>query len=233
MRVLGLDTATSATSVALAEVPGPGPLIEARDDPPPGARPGHARRLLALVQEVLDAGGGWQTVERIAVGAGPGTFTGLRIGVATGQALARAREIPLIGTSSLAALALEARRGEPDAPVLAVIDARRGEVFAAAWGGGADPASGPPWVGAAVLDPRALARIAAAFPGALAVGDGAVKFRSILEGAGVRVPGDEDALNRIAARAHCRLAVAAPVPAPASVQPTYLRRPDAELAQGQ
>jgi tRNA threonylcarbamoyladenosine biosynthesis protein TsaB len=232
VRVLGLDTATGAAAVALADVPGPGLLLEARDDPEPGERPGHARRLLTLVQEVLDAGEGWPAVERIAVGIGPGTFTGLRIGVATAQALARGRGIPLVGVSSLAALAVEARAGDAGAPVLAVIDARRGEAFAAAWAAGADPASAPASVGPSVLGPQALAELARSLPGALAVGDGAVKFRSILEEAGVHVPGDGEVLHRVAARAHCRLSLAAAVPAPASVQPAYLRRSDAELAQG-
>ena len=83
--ILGLDTSTPATAVAVWAPEGP--AVERRDDPPPGQRPGHASRLLALVNEVV---GDWSEVERIAVGIGPGGFTGLRIGIAT----ARVRETP-------------------------------------------------------------------------------------------------------------------------------------------
>src|SRR5918997_3507019 len=123
--ILGLDTATAATAAAVW-APG-GPAAEARDDPEPGARPAHATRLLALVEEALErAGAGWEELERIAVGVGPGGFTGLRHGIATARALAQGRGLPLTGVSSLEALArgAAAEAGAPDALVLAVIDAR-------------------------------------------------------------------------------------------------------------
>ena len=91
---------------------------------------------MALVVDVLEAAGvDWPAVDRIAVGVGPGTFTGLRIGVATARALARARDIPLVGVSSLHALARGAVAGSDprEEGVMAVIDARRGEVYAAGW----------------------------------------------------------------------------------------------------
>jgi len=131
MSVLGLDTATPSTVVGLLRADGE--LFEARDDPPPGARPGHASRLLVAVEDVLArAGVGWEGVERIAVGVGPGGFTGLRIGIATARALAQARGLPLVGVSTLEAVA----RGASADTVIAAIDARRGEIFAAAWRGG-------------------------------------------------------------------------------------------------
>jgi len=110
--ILGLDTATADTAVALW-APG-GPEVERRDEPPLGARPAHAGKLLLLVEEALDAAGAsWDDIERIAVGVGPGSFTGLRIGIATARGLAQARNLPLIGVSSLAALAKGVRPPYP------------------------------------------------------------------------------------------------------------------------
>ncbi|MDQ6807289.1 MAG: tRNA (adenosine(37)-N6)-threonylcarbamoyltransferase complex dimerization subunit type 1 TsaB [Actinomycetota bacterium] len=231
MRILGFDTATDATTVALwdsaAELE-----LELRDDMAPGERPGHATRLLPMVAALLDRpGGGWAAVERIAVGIGPGTFTGLRIGVATARALARAREVPLVGISSLQALATGAVREEGDGGpvVLAVIDARRGEAFAAAWRGEE-----------AVLEPSALrpeelalavGRLAGAHGAPpLAIGDGALRFREQLEVAGAAVPPSNSGLHRITAINHCRLAAGLPATSPAQVEPAYLRAPDAEIA---
>src|SRR5829696_7945223 len=126
--ILGFDTATPATAVALARGDD---VVEARHDPAPGERPGHQTMLLALVDRVMhEAGASWDDVERLAVGVGPGTFTGLRIGVATARGLAQARGLGLVGVSTLEALA---RGVDTTRPVLAVVDARRGEAFAAAW----------------------------------------------------------------------------------------------------
>lgn len=162
MIVLGLDTATAATAAGLRLTDGS--VLERRDDPPAGARPGHATRLLAMIAELLrEAGVSWEQIERIAVGLGPGRFTGLRVGVATARGLAHSRGIELVGVSSLQALALGALEGlggedlpaRPEA-VLAAIDARRGEVFTAAYE--RDPA-GPP---------RELSAAAALAPGRVA-----------------------------------------------------------------
>src|SRR5271166_2203877 len=142
MILLGFDTATPSTTVALRLADGQ--MTQARDDPAPGEHPGHATRLLALAHGLLaGAGVSWSAVDRIAVGVGPGTFTGLRVGVATARGLAQSLSAELAGVSSLralaaAALASERREGEPllaleRETVLAVIDARRGEVFAAAY----------------------------------------------------------------------------------------------------
>src|SRR5687767_13666349 len=102
--VLALDTASpsTVTGVLLAD----GSVVEARDDPAEGSRGEHASRLLVLVEQALAQGGvGWGDVDRIAVGVGPGGFTGLRIGIATARALAQARGLPLVPVGSLAALA--------------------------------------------------------------------------------------------------------------------------------
>jgi tRNA threonylcarbamoyladenosine biosynthesis protein TsaB len=231
---LALDTATPATAVALSGVGNA--VFTARHDPAPGERPGHATRLLPLVARVLErAGIGWAAVDRIAVGIGPGTFTGLRIGIATARALAQARDIPLVAISTLQSLAL-ARPGPDAAPagldaVLAVLDARRGEVFAASWR--MDEASE---FETALLRPRALAPealadlVAPLGPSTLAIGDGAIAFREVLERSGSFIPEDDSPLHRVTAMNHCRLAARLEGSVPHEVRPDYLRAPDAEIA---
>jgi tRNA threonylcarbamoyladenosine biosynthesis protein TsaB len=213
--ILGIDTSTPATAVAASE-----PVIERRDDPQPGTRPAHASRLLALIEEVLDEAGGWDAVERIAVGVGPGGFTGLRIGIATARALAQARDLPLVGVSSLAALAAGA---DHDGAVVAVIDARRGEVFAAAYERGTQRLAP-----AAVAPDELAERLRALAAPVQAVGDGAVRFRTELEAAGVAVPADGSALHRIAAAPLCRLGAAGEPADRDRLLPDYRREPDAK-----
>jgi tRNA threonylcarbamoyladenosine biosynthesis protein TsaB len=215
MTVLGLDTATGSTVAALLR-PG-GKVVEAAHHPGPDEKPGHAERLLACVEQVME-GVEWDAVERIAVGVGPGGFTGMRIGIATARALAQARGIPVVPVSTLQALAANGE-GERDT-ILAVIDARRKEVFAAAWQGERR-----------VLAPEALRpedlarRVAELRP--LAVGDGAVRYRAQLEASGAVVPSWAGA-HRVDGGAICRLgAKGTPVPL-ADLLPDYIREPDAK-----
>ncbi|HEV2924832.1 MAG TPA: tRNA (adenosine(37)-N6)-threonylcarbamoyltransferase complex dimerization subunit type 1 TsaB [Solirubrobacteraceae bacterium] len=243
MIVLGFDTSTRATSVAL--MLDDDEMLRARDDPGLEEHPGHATRLLAMAAELLaTAGISWPSVERIAVGLGPGTFTGLRVGIATARGLAQSLAADLVGVSSslaLAKAALEAIPGEHDAPragrVLAVIDARRGEVFAGAYrAGGPDSA-------AELAPPRAIA------PGQLgtvlalaeehgagtdkwfAVGDGAVRYRDQLERIAVIVPDDSSRLHLVDAATICELGRhGQPVMTYEQILPDYRRRPDAEIA---
>jgi tRNA threonylcarbamoyladenosine biosynthesis protein TsaB len=221
--ILGLDTAMAGTAVAVWAPDGP--AVERRDDPPPGARPAHAQRLLPLVEEALSAAGAsWDEIERIAVGAGPGGFTGLRLGIATARALAQSRGTELVGVSSLAALAEGVRPLEPEGlkgsdPVVAVIDARRGEVFAAAY----------PGFGPVALTPADLA--ARIQPGWRAVGDGAVRFREELERAGAEIPAAESPLHRISALQVCRLGATAEPADRDALLPDYRREPDAKPRQ--
>ncbi|HUH80132.1 MAG TPA: tRNA (adenosine(37)-N6)-threonylcarbamoyltransferase complex dimerization subunit type 1 TsaB [Solirubrobacteraceae bacterium] len=259
--VLGLDTATAATAAALRLADGT--VLERRDDPPPGAHPGHATRLLAMIAELLlDAGSSWQEIGRIAVGVGPGTFTGLRVGVATARGLAHSRGIELVGVSSLQALALGALEGPPGEyagvppeVALAVIDARRAEVFAAAYEPG--PAGVPRQLTApAALVPEQLPALVAGTRGVgtreagtrevgehegvaqeaeqgagrwLLVGDGAVRYRALLTGAGLEVAEEGSRVHLVAAAAICELGAAARRGAGGTL-PEYVRRPDAELA---
>jgi tRNA threonylcarbamoyladenosine biosynthesis protein TsaB len=228
--ILGLDTATRATTVAVLDLEA-GTVSERRDDPPNGERPRHTTRLLELAVAALgDAGSRWADLTRIAVGVGPGTFTGLRIGVSTARALAAARDLPIVGVSTLRSLA-------HGAAAAAVLDARRGEAFAAGWSAGrvADPAAVPLLAPCALSPARLAETLPAAAPGWLAVGEGAVEFRAVLERSGALIPEDGSELHRVSAIDHCRLAIGLPSENHGDVRPAYLRLPDAELtlrAQG-
>jgi tRNA threonylcarbamoyladenosine biosynthesis protein TsaB len=210
--IVGLDTSTPSTAVAVLSPP-----LELRDDPGPGDRPRHAERLLPLLEQALErSGGSWDAVERLCVGVGPGGFTGLRLGIATARALAQGSDLEVVGVSSLEALA---RGAGHDGPVLALIDARRGEVYAAAYDGDR-----------CVLEPQAIApaelvrRLNGAF---LAVGDGAVRFRAELEPAGVAVPADGSVAHRVSALMVCRLGRAMGPADRDALLPDYRREPDA------
>jgi tRNA threonylcarbamoyladenosine biosynthesis protein TsaB len=217
MRLLAFDTATAATAVAVADRD---MVLERRDDPPAGARPRHTPRLMALIAELLEeAGWRWDQLDRVAVGVGPGTFTGLRVGIATARALAQARELELVGVSTLESLSLNSEADN----VCAVLDARRGEVFAAAW------SRGRPVLQPAALNPGALAERLG--PDTLAIGDGAVAFRHVLERSGALIPDDGSDLHRVTAVNHCRLGLLADPSDPDAVRPEYLRLPDAEIAR--
>jgi tRNA threonylcarbamoyladenosine biosynthesis protein TsaB len=146
-------------------------------------------------------------LEGIVVGIGPGSFTGLRMGLATARTLAFSLELPLAGVSTLEALAA----GAPDA--VPVIDARRREIFALV---DREPA---------VLPPADL-RVE---PGRVYVGDGAVRYRDVLEAAGGVVPPDDSELHLPRARFHAQLATDFGLPE--HVQPMYLRIPDVDRAR--
>jgi len=260
MVVLGLDTSTRATAVGLLLADGS--LLQARDDPAGEGRPGHATRLLSLAHSLLAAAGlAWGDVQQIAVGVGPGTFTGLRIGVATARGLAQSAGIELVGVSSLRSLAHAAasphrhvpaagdggetseRTGGEDAAhqegggereegdgVLAMIDARRGEVFVAAYRGDTELIAPVP------LAPEHLAELLLEQADALAgshtwtaLGDGAVRYRHAVERTGAFVPDDDSPLHRVDGRAICELGLLGD-PTPVQVLPDYRRRPDAEIA---
>mgnify|MGYP001450548199 CR=1 FL=1 len=181
--------------------------------------------LLGLIEELLqEADAGWDQIDLLAVGVGPGTFTGLRIGVATARALASARGIPLVGISTLESLARNAPLEH--STVAAVLDARRGEVFAAIW------AEGDVLLPPAALTPEELAkRLAEQAETPLAIGDGAVEFRAVLEPSGAVIPEDQAVLHRVTAINHCVLARDRHAGDPNEVLPEYLRLPDAEITR--
>jgi tRNA threonylcarbamoyladenosine biosynthesis protein TsaB len=220
--ILALDTATPATVVGVA-TPDGALLAQRRHDPGTGEKPGHTTQLLPLAHAALtEAGASWSDLTRIGAGVGPGTFTGIRIGVATARALAQGLDVETVALSTLHALALGADPTH-DGPVLAILDARRGEAYVAAY----DPA------GTQILPPSAwaperLAELPALAPGSWqAVGDGAIRFRAELEAVGVAVSPDGADLHRVSAGPLCRLAAEAP-PVPCDgLVPEYVRAPDA------
>jgi tRNA threonylcarbamoyladenosine biosynthesis protein TsaB len=235
VKILALDTATAATAVAVADTDGD-TTLEERDDPAPGQRPRHTTRLLGLVAAALErAGWRWSDLDRLAVGVGPGTFTGLRIGVATARALAQARELPLVGVSTLQSLALGAAgHVDADGLVVPVLDARRGEVFAAAWPAvpGAGLGAWDPVLAPLAATPESLVQTLAELGcSCLAIGDGALAFKAVLERSGAVIPEDDSELHRVTAINHCRLAGAQAPQAQDGIRPQYLRLPDAELTR--
>jgi tRNA threonylcarbamoyladenosine biosynthesis protein TsaB len=232
VNVLGIDTATAASAACVLRADGEAFEIE----PPPqrlGERPGHAAELMPAVASCLDAAGlDWAELDAIAVGVGPGMFTGLRIGVATARGLATSTGAELRPVSSLAALAAGttiaadsngAATGDGDGSTLALIDARRGEVFAALHAGG-----GPVWEPFVASPEAVVERLRDQGAAPLAVGDGAVRFRDVLVAAGARVPEASSRSHVVRGLSICRLAATvAPVPVEA-VLPDYLRLPDAK-----
>ena len=226
--MLGLDTATEDTAVALVRREEPHELLcERVVATPPGERPQHATALLPAIEECVGSAGGWQRVTLIAAGVGPGSFTGLRIGIATARALAQARGLAIAPVVSLAALArgLDLSFRARDEMRLAALDARRGEVFAGLYGGCGRTLWEP-----FVCSPKSLAaRVAELDHAPLAVGDGSLRFRDELASAGARVLAEEDEAHRISARQVCLLGLDEEPKPPATIEPIYLRRPDAEL----
>jgi tRNA threonylcarbamoyladenosine biosynthesis protein TsaB len=220
--LLGLDTSTSAASACVLRADGesfevaPGP--ERLQGPP-----AHAAELLPGVADVMArAGVGWSDLDAIAVGVGPGTFTGLRIGIATARALASANGLPLRRVSSLAALAAGI-----EAPLrLPLIDARRGELFGALYEGRTQL-----WSPFAAGPADLIERVREERFTPLAAGDGSVRFRGMLEEAGIPVAADDSQAHVVRGLHVCRLGAEAPDEPPEAILPDYLRDPDAKPQQ--
>jgi tRNA threonylcarbamoyladenosine biosynthesis protein TsaB len=194
MLTLAFDTATQVATSALVD-----------DGEVLGERVSRAQLLLEDVDALLRQGGAHpRDLDAVVVGIGPGSFTGVRIGLAAARGLALSLDLPGAGVSTLAAL----RAGAPDA--LPVIDARRREVFALVDGE------------AVVLAPVDLFFET----GAVLIGDGALRYRELFESNGAVVPVDSDERHLPRSRFHAALAgELGPVDA---IEPLYLRVPDAE-----
>lgn len=194
MLTLAFDTATQVATSALVD-----------DGEVLGERVSRAQLLLEDVDALLRQGGAHpRDLDAVVVGVGPGSFTGVRIGLAAARGLALSLDLPGAGVSTLAALAA----GAPDA--MPVIDARRREVFTLV--------DGSP----VVLAPGDVV----VEPGAVLVGDGAVRYRSLFEERGAVVPDDAD--ERHLPRARFHVALAGSLGAVDAIEPLYLRIPDAE-----
>lgn len=196
MIVLAFDTATSVVTAALT-----------RDGEVLGERVSRPVSVLEDAEAMLSAAGLRPAdLDGVAVGIGPGSFTGIRMALATARGLSFALGIPAAGVSTLAALAA----GAPGA--LPVIDAKRQEVFT--------EADGAP----VVVMPAAMTLTF----GRVCVGDGALRYRALLEARGAEIPPDDDERHVPRARFHAQLARDFG-PADA-VEPLYLRVPDAKRA---
>jgi len=219
--VVGFDTATPDTAACAwraGEV-----IAEAFLGLSARGRPLHATGLLAEVERCAEAAGGWGEVDLVAVGLGPGSFTGLRVGIATAKGLTLSLGLPGRGVSTLDALGAGIGAAGAAGERLAVLDGYRGEVFVALY----DAAGATLWE-PTVMRPEALAeRLGQVSTPPAVAGSGAIRFRDELEGAGgIRIPDDADPIHRVAARHICALAAAGT--GSEALDPIYLRPPDAE-----
>ena len=220
MKILAIDTATAACSAALL---GDGVIIAARHV---AMLRGHAGALLPMVEEVMaEADVAYDALDLIAATVGPGAFTGLRVGLAAARGLALAGGLPIIGVTTLEALAHAVEDGSGERSVVAVLNARREEVYYQAYDAKLAPL-GPPRVGAAEMVDLPDGPV-------LLVGDGAALLPAARDGnrSDVEImPGVLPDAAVVAAIAAARFDPAAPPESPP--EPLYLRSSGARTPAG-
>jgi tRNA threonylcarbamoyladenosine biosynthesis protein TsaB len=228
MRVMALDTTSRGGSVALVD---DGRIVDERAG---DASRTHGERLPG---ELAALGVEWSSVDVFAVAAGPGSFTGLRIGIATIQGLALVNKRAVVGVSALEALAQLASRDLAEGDTIAAwVDAQRGEVFSALYCVAPAPLFAPerlleleaPAVAAPLATMSAWSRHD--LTSATFAGDGAERYVPTLEAEGPIIRISQRML--LAGAVGCMASVCAErglATAPDAVRPLYIRRPDAEL----
>ena len=215
--ILALDTALGAASVALLPW---GEAIPVASESL-HLRTGHAEALLPMVDRVVaQVPGGFSAVSRVAVTIGPGSFTGIRIGVAAARALAIACGVPVVGVSTLAVLAAPVIMAGVRPPIVVAIDARHGSVFLQAFGPAGATLVGPVLMGLAEAA-RALG------PGPLhLVGSGAAALAR--EASNLGIAADADTAHGTPDIGFVARLGALADPATALARPLYLKAPDAK-----
>jgi tRNA threonylcarbamoyladenosine biosynthesis protein TsaB len=232
MRVLALDTTTRAGSVAVTD--GGRLVVERAGD---GSR-AHAVRLPREILDALEqAGLSSSDIDLFAVAAGPGSFTGLRIGIATIQGFAFVHRRPVAAISALRALGeVAAAQAIPGARVAAWMDAHRGDVFTALYKVAAPAADGGATANLVELEAPSVGTPSGTLArwtrlGLLPVsvaGDGAELYGALLPDVAVRAPLP---MAAVIARLAIVAAAGGHTVQPGGVQPLYVRRPDAEVAR--
>jgi len=220
MRILAIDTALPAISACV--------LDEGAESPESietiAMERGHAEALLPLIERVMArVEGGFASLDRVAVTVGPGSFTGLRVGIAAARAIGVACKVPVIGVSTLAALAAPLILEQKPGLVAVAIDARHGNVYFAAFGPDGRATSAP-----RVLPPREAVRSLGAGPVWLA-GSGAALLAIEASAAGteIEIAREYTGLDIVFV---AKLGLLAD-PALAPPRPLYLKAPDAKLPE--
>lgn len=230
MIILALDTSAAGGSAAVIRVDGEETRgIERAGD----VTRSHAARLPAELMAVLgEAGATIEDVDRLAVIVGPGSFTGLRVGIATIQGLALARALPVTPVSTFEALAWHARSESAAHPIAAWVEAHRGEVFATLLAPDGRTVLAPATALTADATLDAWSDALAPFAQVRFLGDGAVRYSGIIH-ARLGAQADIDETSPLLAAASGRIAAREPDRAvrPHALVPLYVRRPDVELTR--
>lgn len=220
MKLLAIDTAANLCAAC---------ILDSDSGDPPVAKSldvgkGHVELLMPLIGKILrSAEWAYADLDRIAVSTGPGSFTGVRVGVAAARGLALALEVPAVGISTLDAIAAETQLAFPDRPVLVALDARRGEIYAAEYDE----------TGRCINEPAVstVSDIALALAGRNPVlaGSAAPAIAARIDGGSSLPVGTTDATASIATFAGLGAGANIPEFAP---KPVYLRTPDAKPQTG-